>query len=354
MTFGDILFELDSVSLRAERSGRNRLDGISLQIPGGTTAIVGLSGAGKSSLLNVLAGFEPTSSGSVRINPADRSFDQRLPLYWVPQGGGLWFHLTVRDHLTGVHPSADSEVRENFADKMLSAFDLSHRNGAYPSELSQGERSRLALARAIATDAKTLILDEPLSHVDTVRQAKYWEVLREVVSERAINMVFASHEPEVILGLSRHLICLRDGKVAWTGSTQKLYHHPDHREAAVFLGPVNWFGSANPESDLLPECVAGLSPQYSGGIRPERILARLMTQSPIQGVSFQVVKSRRCGWFSETRAIHLGQQREFSITHLATDVELSEGQCVQFELVADTGSGGEGSGRTGVSAGGVR
>src|SRR5687768_310155 len=125
------LWTLDDVTLAPAR-----LRGIWLQISRGVTAVLGWSGAGKTSLLNLLVGFEKPSSGSIHFsNPGTE-------LMWVPQNGGLWPHCTVREHLALVRPDSDSTI-------LLDTFDLRHREAARPDELSQGERSRLSIARAL-------------------------------------------------------------------------------------------------------------------------------------------------------------------------------------------------------------
>ena len=159
------MIELNQITLNG--SGKPRLDRVTLVIPFGRTAIVGYSGAGKTSLLNVLAGFEHAASGTMRRMDNRESALQgqakpqrteirpaRLPVYWVPQNGGLWPHLTVDQHLNCVG-SAES------SDKLRYSLDLEHCRSALPGEISQGERSRLALARALATQAEVLLLDEP-------------------------------------------------------------------------------------------------------------------------------------------------------------------------------------------------
>jgi iron(III) transport system ATP-binding protein len=101
----------------------------------------------------------------------------RIPLFWVPQNGGLWPHLSAEQHLLSVNKSKE------LADEILSSLDLEHRKAAFPDELSQGERSRLALARALASNADVLLMDEPLSHVDPVRKPGYWDIVTRLTND---------------------------------------------------------------------------------------------------------------------------------------------------------------------------
>src|SRR5215218_7453915 len=115
--------------------GPARLESISLSIEPGVTAVLGWSGAGKTSLLNVLVGFEKPNRGIL---------DSPKSLYWSPQNHGLWPHCTTREHLELIRAS-NARI-----DELLAAFDLIDRAGVRPHELSQGERSRLSVARALA------------------------------------------------------------------------------------------------------------------------------------------------------------------------------------------------------------
>ena len=231
---------------------RPRLNDVSLTISDRRTAVIGYSGAGKTSLLNLLAGFETPDSGTIGNTastlPESASASTlrgplgptagRVPLFWVPQNGGLWPHLSAEQHLHSVNKSKE------LADEILSSLDLDHRKAAFPDELSQGERSRLSLARALASNADVLLMDEPLSHVDPVRKPGYWDVVTRLAERSSSSIVFTSHEPETVLRRSDSVICLHEGAVVFQGPTRELYESPASAFLAEFLGPVNWFTSA--------------------------------------------------------------------------------------------------------------
>ena len=239
------LWTLDHVCLGAER-----LRDISLAIPPGVSAVLGWSGAGKTSLLNVLVGFE---------KPARGIFDGPRSYYWSPQNHGLWPHCTAREHLTLVHAT---EAR---CGELLGAFDLTDRALARPHELSEGERARLSVARALATQAKVLVLDEPLAHVDPARLGKYWSVIRQNLAAENRSLVFSTHQPEVVLSEAQYVICLRAGEVLHAGSVTETYANPPNREVMECLGPGNWFTPE--EADLwLDEPI-----DFARCFRPEQI-----------------------------------------------------------------------------------
>ncbi len=216
----DALFALESVTLRPAR-----LRDVSLVIPRGITAVLGASGAGKTSLLNLLAGFEKPGSGKVLGD---------LRTAWVPQGDGLWPDCTAHRHLTECGASSGE------ADRLLAAFDIAHCAKSRPVKLSHGERNRLAVARALAMGTRTLVMDEPLAHVDSARVGKYWRAIREHIEGTGASFVFATHAPEIALAEAGYAVCLREGAVLFSGKIETLYDQPASEEIADFLGPANW------------------------------------------------------------------------------------------------------------------
>ena len=234
----EVLWQLEGV-----RVGRRpaRLDGVSTAIRPGVTAVMGPSGAGKTTLLNLLVGFERPDAGTVsrRIERGKHS----LPLFWVPQDGGPWPHLTVREHLDAVLPESapgGPSAPAGRAEALLDAFDMTSRAGARPDELSMGERARLAVARALAADAAVLVMDEPLAHVDQARAPGYWRTIREDLAAGGTSLVFATHSPRLVLGEADRVVCLSAGRLLYEGQVERLYREPAPRQQAELLGDVNW------------------------------------------------------------------------------------------------------------------
>ncbi len=228
----DPLWQLESVRLGSPHAPR--LDDVSVSISTGVTAVLGCSGAGKTSLLNLLVGYERPDAGAVSGGPTTGK--HALPLFWAPQDGGLWPHLSAREHLATVLPPGG----QGRVDELLAALDLADRAAAHPAEMSMGERSRLAVARALAAKPAVLVLDEPLSHVDTARAGRYWRVIRAHVADAGASLVFATHRPESVIGEAQEVVCLRGGRLIYAGSVEALYWEPRTREQAECLGAVNW------------------------------------------------------------------------------------------------------------------
>lgn len=208
------LWTLKNVTLGGTR--RHRLADVSCEILPGVTGVIGPSGAGKSSLLNLLVGFERPDQGEIICHCP--STTRQLGVYWLPPGDGLWSHLSVQQHLEIVRtPATDASA---MTDQLLERFDLTDLRRARPDDLSQGERARLAIVRALASQAQVLVLDEPLVHTSILRQSTYWQIVREVAAQQQTSLVIASHDLEIVARESERLLILDGGELAYSGPLQ--------------------------------------------------------------------------------------------------------------------------------------
>ena len=309
------LWQLTGVTLGGD--GRPRLDDVSGAIAPGITAILGASGAGKTSLLNLLVGMEQPDSGSV-----DRTFEtsNRLPIYWAPQGGGLWPHLSVRQHLTKICPDSDQ------ADKILDEFDLAERQAAFPDELSQGEMARLSVARALAAAPEILLFDEPLVHVDGPLKAAGWRIIRRFVEDTGTSVILTTHEPDVVLREAQSVICLDAGRIVYDGAVMQLYRNPPDERCGRFLGPLNWFRAEDQGVWL-----QSVSTDQACCVRPECLLLQPANESDLQ-----VVSSCFVGTHAETNVRHQATGDERVVIHRpATEPAVGE-HVVLHDVASDS------------------
>jgi ABC-type nitrate/sulfonate/bicarbonate transport system ATPase subunit len=225
------LWELTDVAMAG--ASAPRLADVSVRLRPGHTAILGWSGAGKSSLLNLLVGYERPDRGQIRRNLAFR--DGRLPLYWAPQQGGLWPHVSAREHLRLVaHDAGEVE-------SLLASFGLEGVADRAPDRLSVGEGSRLSVARALASRASVLVLDEPLAHVDQARIDEFWVAVMTYAQRYGQSVVYATHLPALVLGWADRVLFLHEGILQYEGPVDVLYWSPPDAHLAWCLGPANWF-----------------------------------------------------------------------------------------------------------------
>ena len=280
----ETLWQLNEVSVYG--SSGMRLANVTVTFASGRTAVLGPSGAGKTTLLNLLVEFTFPDTGRIERTLSDSA--GRLPVYWVPQSHGLWPHLSAASHLDSVrrHPS---ETDLPATDEWLDRFDLLSKRDRLPGSLSQGERARLSVARALAADPRVLIMDEPLACIGGASSDRYWRVVREWCDQRGASLVFSTHIPGLVLSESDRVIGLLEGEVIYSGSVDELYHSPPTPEAACCLGRTNWFESGESEFWL------GVPAGEVRSVRPEELAL-----TPAPDGAFHVETSRRRGLFTET------------------------------------------------------
>ncbi|HYE05029.1 MAG TPA: ATP-binding cassette domain-containing protein [Planctomycetota bacterium] len=239
-----------------------RLDDVTLRIDAGITAVIGHSGAGKTTLCDVLVGFERGFSG--RLDAPSRT-PGPLPLYWAP-ADGLWADTDARGHLSRVAPDGRA------SDELIATFDLAWCADAKPAQLSAGERDRLAVARALASRAAVLVLDEPFAHVERAAAWRYWRALIDLARAQGQSLVYATHAPDAVIGHADRVVCLRLGRVLAAGPVDEIHQRPASATIAACLGEANWlepaqarrwFGAEAPQC-LRPERVV-VQPDPAGG-----------------------------------------------------------------------------------------
>ena len=314
-----LLWEMRDARLEGGR--QPRLDGVSVSLFEGSTAVVGYSGAGKTSLLNVLVGFERPHAGSVRSHLPT---EERLPLFWVPENFGLWPHLSVAEHLQAVIPADRRTVEvgaEPGVEELLEAFDLAAVRDRRADRLSLGEESRLSVARGIASGARVLVMDEPLAHVDPARVGRYWERVRDSCRRTRTSLVFATHSPECVLSHADRVVCLQDGRVAFEGRVEDLYYRPATPELASLLGPANWIP---PEESRI-----WLTGETNGACyRPEQIAL-----VPAAEGSLVVEFSRFAGSVAEAEVRHEQSGRSRRFFHRPARTQLRAGDRVVVKIL---------------------
>ena len=200
---------------------------IETTLSGQAVAVLGPSGAGKTSLLECIAGLRRKASGRIVVSGTTvmdsgrRMFlpAERRRIGYVPQDALLFPHLTVEDNVRfGMRRGAAGEslYRESVA--ILEIGDLTQR---YPATLSGGERQRVALARAIATEPRLLLLDEPLAAVDQQLKGRILPYLLRIRDELRIPFLYVTHNAGEARTVAKEAIVLREGGVAFAGPSDE-------------------------------------------------------------------------------------------------------------------------------------
>lgn len=198
--------------------GVQALDDIHLDIPRGQlTTLLGPSGCGKTTLLKIIAGLIPATSGEVRVNgrPVTGPGPERAFVFqdfalmpWATVLRNVAFGLELR----GI-PRAE---REDVAARHIAAVGLAGFETAYPHELSGGMRQRVGLARALTVDADVLLMDEPFSAVDEQTRRKFQEDLLRLIATERKTFIFVTHSIEEAVYVSDRIVLLspRPGRIA--------------------------------------------------------------------------------------------------------------------------------------------
>jgi ABC-type Fe3+/spermidine/putrescine transport system ATPase subunit len=227
--------------LRA-RNGTFELGTIDLSLePGGAIAVLGRSGAGKTTFLRALAGFLPVSAGRLLRDGSDvtREDPERRGVGYVPQGLGLFPHRSVERNVSfplEVRGRTDAGARSR---EILGRFGLSELARRLPGSLSGGEAQRVALARAIAAEPELVLWDEPWQALDVEARAALLEVLRELREELRLPVLLVTHEPTLAFSVADRFLVLDQGAPSFHGSPADLLDRPVDPFTARFVGFEN-------------------------------------------------------------------------------------------------------------------
>lgn len=204
--------------LRLERNGRVVIDDVDIDIGAGEiVTLIGPNGAGKSSLVRLLLRLEPPQAGTITHSPAAR-------IGYVPQR----FHvdrampLTVERFLTLGQPDTARRIPA-----CLAEVGAGHVQGSQLARLSGGELQRVVMARALLRDPTLLVLDEPLSGVDTSGEAELYALIQRLSEAHGLGVLLVSHDLHVVMAKSDRVICL-NRHVCCSGVPETVAAHPEY------------------------------------------------------------------------------------------------------------------------------
>lgn len=228
-----------------KRFGRiTALRGINLTVKNGEyVCILGPSGCGKTTLLRIIAGLLKPDKGRVYIDGKDVT--DKPPEYrgigFVFQSIALFPHMNSWENVLygPTVKGVDKSVSYKIAREIMSTLKTIDYSGLYPEELSGGAAQMIAIARALATGAKLLLLDEPLGALDPRIRVDLRYELRRIVKGLGLTAIHVTHNQEEALTIADRIVVMRSGIVEAYDTPENLYWHPKNLFVADFVGKVN-------------------------------------------------------------------------------------------------------------------
>jgi lipopolysaccharide export system ATP-binding protein len=220
---------------------RRVVNGVSLVVRRGeAVGLLGPNGAGKTTCFYMITGLVPVDQGRIEIDGNDVTWmpmyqRARLGVGYLPQEASIFRGLTVEQNLRAVLEvrNRDRASREEKLESLLEEFSITHLKSAPAVALSGGERRRLEIARALATDPAFMLLDEPFAGVDPISVADIQNLVRHL-TRRGIGVLITDHNVRETLGLIDRAYIIHAGEVLTHGRAADIVSNPDVRR--LYLG----------------------------------------------------------------------------------------------------------------------
>jgi spermidine/putrescine transport system ATP-binding protein len=298
------------------------VDDVSLRIHSGSfISLLGSSGAGKSTMLRMIGGFEFPDYGTVRIAGKDVT---ALPPYardvnTVFQNYALFPHMNAAENVAyGLRQDGiPSDERRRRVREALEMVEMLTFAGRKPNELSGGQQQRVALARALVKRPSVLLLDEPLGALDRKLRQQMQVELKLLQRQLGLTFVFVTHDQEEALAMSDQIAIMRHGRIEQLGGPTELYDMPATAFVAGFIGTQNFIAGTRIDDTVAMRSDGGVTlvagrtsgnlarnARVLGTVRPENVvLARAEPKAATNRLSARVAAS-----------VMLGDTLEFILT----------------------------------------
>ncbi|AHG18647.1 spermidine/putrescine ABC transporter ATP-binding protein [Chania multitudinisentens RB-25] len=288
--------------------------------------LLGPSGCGKSTLLRCLAGLTPVDSGNIFLQNQDLIpiTPQKRGIGMVFQNYALFPNMTVEDNvLFGLKmqkvPAVEAQQRIT---EVLDMVELAHYRQRFPHQLSGGQCQRVALARSLVIKPRLLLLDEPLSALDSRIRKHLREQIRRIQREMNLTAIFVTHDQEEALTLSDRIVLMNKGHIVQNTDARTLYTQPVNAFAAGFIGNYNLLEPAQAQA------LTGVNYQERVAIRPESIVIC----APEKGIPARIQNHSLLGNVIRYRVMAQNIELYVDVLNRSTETFYQDGSDIGLQL----------------------
>jgi ABC-type sugar transport system ATPase subunit len=221
------------------------LDNISFKVEeGALLSILGESGAGKTTILRIIAGLLAPDTGSVIIDDTEitKHLSEKRGIGYVFQSPLLFPHMTIEENICfGLEVKKwDKKRIMDRKQQLLVLLQIEGLEKRMPSEISGGQQQRVAIARALAPQPKILLMDEPFSSLDPGLRSEMGELIKKIQATEGSTIIFVTHDRNESLALSNSVAFIVDGRIAQLDTPQNIYYKPVNKTTALYMGECNF------------------------------------------------------------------------------------------------------------------
>ena len=238
------MIELRNVSKSWDNGKTFAVNGVSFQLERGKVlALLGGSGSGKSTTIKMINRLIEPTSGSIFIDDENITTQDPVQLRrrigYVFQAVGLFPHMTVRENVAQV-PKLSGVLKSEYAPKVDQLLELVHLpsdefGDRYPHQLSGGQRQRIGFARALAADAKLMLLDEPFGALDPITRDSLQVEFKSLQEQLDLTAIIVTHDMAEALILADRIAIMSEGRVIRCGTPRELLNNPGHEYVTQLL-----------------------------------------------------------------------------------------------------------------------
>lgn len=233
---------LEALHLAKSYKGRQVVQDTSIRVASGQiVGLLGPNGAGKTTSFYMIIGLVTADGGQILLDGTDLTREPmhvraRAGIGYLPQEASIFRKLTVTDNIMAIletRADLDHTARHQLLDRLLDEFSVAHLRNSLGMSLSGGERRRVEIARALATEPAFILLDEPFAGVDPISVNDIKQIMRSL-SARGIGLLITDHNVRETLDICQHAYIVNAGRVMAEGTPQQILANTDVR--SVYLG----------------------------------------------------------------------------------------------------------------------